>query len=221
MRIVLIQNDVNLRNGLKVILESEPDIQVVGEFNRVVESLASIQAMDADLLMMDLADPEGTGIGLLPTVRQLAPSTRTLVLTGHESEERIHGALGAGADGYLSKGASRAELMRAIRTVAHGANFLCGMLARQLLLGSRTGGTAFEPLQAASAAAQSITGREREVLTRIAAGSSTKQIAIALCLSPKTIEKHRSNIMKKLHLHNAAALTMFAFANGLADTLNG
>ena len=220
MRIVLIQKDVNLRNGLKVILEKEPDIRVVGEFNRVVESLGTIQALEANLMMLDLAEPEGSGIGLLPAVRHLAPSTRTLVLAGNESEECIQAALSAGADGYLFNGASTAELMRAVRTVALGANFLCGTLARQLLLGSRAGRTAFQPTTLAASAAQSMTDREREVLTRIASGNSSKEIASALGLSPKTIEKHRSNLMKKLNLHNAAALTMFAFANGLADTLS-
>jgi two-component system response regulator NreC len=215
IRIILMQDDVTLREGLKALLESEPEFNVVGEFGNDPKSWEGIQALHASLILMDLAQAERSSARLLPEIRRLAPSTRTLVLMAQENEERIRAAQNAGADGYLFKGARRAELMRAIRTVSQGEYFLCGTLARQLLL--RSSIPAFVPSPSSSAAAQSITKREREILTRIAYGHSTKEIANALHVSPKTVDKHRSNLMKKLHLHNAAALTMFAHAHGLAD----
>jgi two-component system response regulator NreC len=134
------------------------------------------------------------------------------VLTGNDGAEYIRAALGAGADGYVLKNASRAELMLAIRTVSIGQRFLCKAVASKVLLGFLSRDQRSPPPTPGSV----ITVREREVLARIAQGHSNKMIARELGLSPKTIEKHRSNLMRKLQLHNAAAITMYAMRNGLA-----
>ena len=215
IRIILMQDDVIMREGLKALLQAEPEFNVVGEFNDDPETLEDIQALHASLILMDLAQAERSSTRLLPEIRRLAPSTRTLILMAHDNEERIRAAQNACADGYLFKGARRAELMRAIRMVSQGEYFLCGTLARQLLL--RSGTPPFDPSPSSSAAVRSVTKREREILLWIAHGHSTKEIADTLHLSPKTVDRHRANLMKKLRLHNAAALTMFAHAHGLAD----
>jgi DNA-binding NarL/FixJ family response regulator len=210
-RIVLVEDHAILREGLKALIEIETDFEIAGDFGSVEESLVGIRQLQPDLVLTDLALPGSSGFELLAQINNVAPRARKLVLTAHNSEEYIRAALNAGADGYVLKDANRAELMLAIRAVAAGQQFLCKSIASKILSGYLSGG---EPRRHA-ANAQSITGREREVLTRIALGESNKIIARALELSVKTIEKHRSNLMRKLHLHNAAAITMFAVRNGL------
>jgi two-component system response regulator NreC len=210
-RIVLVEDHAILREGLKALIEIEPDFEIVGDFGDVEECLADIAQLQPDLILTDLALPHCSGFELLVQLKHVVPGAHKLVLTAHNSEEYIRAALNAGADGYVLKDANRAELMLAIRTVSAGQQFLCKSIANKILTGYLSGG---DPRRKSSSA-QSITGREREVLTRIALGESNKIIARALALSVKTIEKHRSNLMRKLHLHNAAEITMFAVRNGL------
>jgi DNA-binding NarL/FixJ family response regulator len=210
-RIVLVEDHAILREGVKALIEIEPDFEIAGDFGGVEESLAGIAQLQPDLVLTDLALPKCSGFELLSEIKNIAPRARKLVLTAHNSEEYIRAALNAGADGYVLKDANRAELMLAIRTVAAGQQFLCKAIASKILSGYLSGGES----RRHPPNSQSITGREREVLTRIALGESNKVIARALTLSVKTVEKHRSNLMRKLHLHNAAAITMFAVRNGL------
>ncbi len=155
---------------------------------------------------------------LLAEIQRLSPSTRKLVLTAHENEEYIRAALNAGANGYVLKDANSAELMLAIRTVSLGQQYLCKAIASKILSGYLSGHASGDQRSAVPAVTQSITEREREVLTRIALGNSNKLIARELGVSPKTVEKHRSNLMRKLQLHNAAAITMFAIRNGMTGS---
>jgi DNA-binding NarL/FixJ family response regulator len=218
LRIVLVEDHAILREGLRALIEMEADFDVVGEFGGVEECLESIGALQPDLLLTDLALPGRSGIDLLAEVQRLSPLTRKLVLTAHENEEYIRAALNAGANGYILKDANSAELMLAIRTVSLGQQFLCKAIASKILSGYLSGYTPGDQRPAVPAATQSITEREREVLTRIALGNSNKLIARELGVSPKTVEKHRSNLMRKLQLHNAAAITMFAIRNGMTGS---
>lgn len=211
-RIVLVEDHAILREGVKALIEIESDLEVVGDFGSVDESLAGIRQLQPALVLTDLALPGRSGFELLAEIGHLAPGARRLVLTAHNSEEYIRAALNAGADGFVLKDANRTELLLAIRTVAAGQQFLCKAIASKILSGYLSGGEA----RRNPTTPQSITGREREVLSRIARGESNKLIARALVLSVKTIEKHRSNLMRKLRLHNAAEITMFAVRNGLA-----
>jgi DNA-binding NarL/FixJ family response regulator len=212
-RIVLVEDHAMLREGLKALIEIEPDFEFAGDFGSVQECLAAIGQLQPDLVLTDLELPLSSGFELLEKLKQLVPGARKLVLTAHNSEEHIRAALNAGADGYVLKDAKRAELMQAIRTVSVGQQFLCEATASKILSGYLAAG---EPRRNQLSVQSIITGREREVLTRIALGDSNKVIARALALSVKTIEKHRSNLMRKLNLHNAAAITLFAVRNGLA-----
>jgi DNA-binding NarL/FixJ family response regulator len=214
IRIALVEDHAILRDGLKVLIELESDFAVVGEFNCVEESLSGIRDLRPDVVLTDLIFPGRSGLDLLAEIGRLSPLTRKLVLTLHDSEQYIRAALNAGADGYVLKDATSAELMLAIRTVSAGQQFLCKAIAGKILSDYLSG----EQRPLCPAAAQSITGREREVLTRIALGNSNKLIARDLGLSPKTVEKHRSNLMRKLQLHNAAAITMFAIRNGMTGS---
>jgi len=209
IRIVLVEDHAILREGLKALIELELDFDVVGEFCSVDESLDGIRNLQPDIVVTDLGLPGRSGIELLSEIKRLSPMTRKLVLTAHENEEYIRAALNAGAEGYVLKDANSAELMLGIRTVSLGQQFLCRAIASKILSGYLSG----DQRPASVTATQSITGREREVLTRIALGNSNKLIARELGVSPKTVEKHRSNLMRKLQLHNAAAITMFAIRN--------
>src|ERR1700686_995080 len=192
IRIVLVEDHAILREGLKALILMESDF--------------------------DLALPGRSGIELLADVKRLSPRTRKVVLTAHENEEYIRAALNAGADGYVLKDANSAELMLGIRTVSTGQQFLCKAIASKILSGYLSGHVSGDQRATSPSATQSITGREREVLTRIALGNSNKLIARELGVSPKTVEKHRSNLMRKLQLHNAAAITMFAIRNGMTGS---
>jgi DNA-binding NarL/FixJ family response regulator len=213
-RLVLVEDHAILRDGLKSLLELEADLVIIGAFDCVESSLEGIGELQPDVVVLDLALPSGSGIELLGEIPRLSPRSRKLVLTGSDCEETIRAALGAGADGYVLKEASGAELMLAIRTVSRGEQYLCKAVAGKVLSGFLSG----DKQPASPVATGSITVREREVLGRIAEGHSNKAIARELGLSPKTVEKHRSNVMRKLHLHNAAAITMYAVRNGLSGS---
>jgi DNA-binding NarL/FixJ family response regulator len=213
IRIVLVEDHMVLREGLKALVEIEADLHIVAEFGCVEDSLEGIRELQPDLVLTDLALPGRSGIELLAEIQRLSPLTRKLVLTAHGNEEYIRAALHAGANGYVLKDASGAELMLAIRTVAAGQQFLCKAIAK-----IPSSYLADDQRPSCATVAQSITGREREVLTRIALGRSNKLIARELGVSPKTVEKHRSNMMRKLQLHNVAAITMFAIRNGITGT---
>jgi DNA-binding NarL/FixJ family response regulator len=156
--------------------------------------------------------PHRSGIQVISQVRQVAPNARVLVLTVHNSEEYIRAALTAGADGYVLKDSSRVDLLQAIRSVVGGQRYLCGPVSAKIVSGY-LGDKNPRPI----ASVQLLTDREREILTLIALGKSNKRIAMQLVLSVKTIEKHRSNFMRKLELHNTAGVTMFAICNGLVS----
>ena len=211
--IVLVEDHAILREGLKALIEIESDFQVVGEFCSVEASLEGIRELQPDIVITDITLPGRSGIELLGEIRRLSPRTRKMVLTAHDNEECIRAAMSADADGYVLKNANSAELNRAIRSVSLGQRFLCDAVASKVLVGYLAGDQ-----RALPGLAQSITGREREVLTRIALGNSNKLIARDLGVSPKTVEKHRSNLMRKLQLHNAAAITMFAIRNGMTSS---
>jgi two-component system response regulator NreC len=218
LRIVLVEDHAILRDGVKVLIEMESDFEVVGDFCRVQEGIDGICQLRPDLVVTDLALPGRSGIELLTEIRRLVPETRKLVLTAHENEEYVRAALNAGADGYVLKEANSSELMLAIRTVSAGEQFLCKAIATKVLSGYLSGDQ-----RPSGTTVQSITGREREVLTRIALGNSNKLIARELGVSPKTVEKHRSNLMRKLQLHNAAAITTYAIRHGMTgcDLIGG
>jgi DNA-binding NarL/FixJ family response regulator len=211
IRLVLVEDHAILRDGVRALLELESDVVIVGDFDGVESSSDGIRRLQPDVVVLDLALPNGSGIELLREIGRLSPQSRKLVLTGSDGEAYIRAAMSAGADGYVLKDASSAELVLAIRTVSIGQRFLCKAIASKVLLGFLSG----DRQPTSPIPASSITVREREVLVRIAQGQSNKVIARHLGLSPKTIEKHRGNMMRKLQLHSAAAITMYAIRNGL------
>ena len=210
--IVLIEDHAILREGLRRLIEIEPDLRLVGEASTGEQGVQVVRNTSPRLVITDLVLPGGSGLRTIDQLRAACPNLRVLVLTGHCTDEHIRAALSAGADGYVLKDAGRAELMRAIRSVIAGQKYFSEPVSRRLLSGYLHG------KKPTADACRRITAREREVLTRVAVGESNKRIAAALRLSVKTVEKHRANMMRKCDLHNIAAVTLFALRNGLLRT---
>jgi len=209
--IVLVEDHAILREGLRALIELESDLKVVGEASTGAEGVRVVQSASPTLVITDLAMPGGSGLRTIDELRAVCPDLRVLVLTAYCTDEYIGAALSAGADGYVLKDASRADLLQAIRAVLSGQTYLCPSVTARVVSGylrPKSG----DP---ESINVEQITGREREVLTRVALGQSNKLIARALVVSIKTVEKHRANLMRKLTLHNTAAVTRFAIRHGM------
>ena len=210
LRVMLVEDHTILRQGLKALLETDSRVQVVGEAGTVAEALTAINTLNPSIVITDIGLPGLTGIDLISALHEHRCEIPILVLTALRSEECLHAALRAGARGFILKDSSHAELIEGLLAVSAGQKFLCAALSRGILRDLA------DDIKADDAAPMSlITRREREVLTRIAMGQSNRDAARDLCLSVKTVEKHRSNLMRKLNLHNSAAVTMFALRHGL------
>jgi DNA-binding NarL/FixJ family response regulator len=211
MRIMLVEDHLILRAGLKALLETDPGFHVVGEASTVPDALAGIEALKPSVVVTDIGLPDQSGIELIAALRERKSTTPILVLTVLESMDRLRDAMHAGADGFVLKDSPHAELVEGLQAVCAGKKYICETFSKGILSGLASG-VSRDPDRAP---VHLITAREREVLTRIALGQSNKHAARDLGLSVKTIEKHRSNLMRKLNLHNTAAVTMFALRHGL------
>jgi DNA-binding NarL/FixJ family response regulator len=210
-RIMLVEDHAVLREGLRALLELEQDLRIVCESANGIDAVPAVESLTPDLVIIDIALPGRSGIELIGCLRQLRAAPRILVLTAHNSEEYIRAALNAGAHGYVLKDASRAELLQAIRAVLRGDTYLCAAVTAKVV----TGYLRPMPEPLSLSALELLTEREREVLRRVALGWSNKLIARELQVSIKTVEKHRANLMRKLTLHNTAAVTRFAIRHGI------
>lgn len=213
-RIMIVEDHTLLRAGLRALLSQDPDIEIVGEADNGRDAVRMIGVLAPHLVLMDLSMPGMNGIEALMDIKRRNPETRVLILTIHKTEEYIHESLRAGADGYILKDATQDELRIAVRSVLNGKTYLSPDISEKVINGYLGSGKASGP----SSAWEILTHREREVLKLVAEGHPNKYIADYLCLSVKTVEKHRSNLMKKLDLHNASMLTSYAIEKGLLAT---
>jgi two-component system, NarL family, response regulator NreC len=209
VRIVLIDDHVILREGLRALLEIERDLAIVGEADTVEDGLSVAKAVRPDLIVTDIALAGGSALGMLPLLKEALPGVCLIVLTAHCTDEYVRAALKSGAMGYILKDASRRELLEGIRAVLDGRQYLSSAVTHQVISGY------LNKLDGSRHAEVPITMREKEVLKLIALAYSTKHIASRLKLSVKTIEKHRSNLMRKLALQNTAAVTLYAVRHKL------
>jgi DNA-binding NarL/FixJ family response regulator len=208
-RILIVEDHTLLRTGLVALLNQDPELAVVGEADNGRDAVRAVGTLRPDLVLMDLSMPGINGIEAITEIKRRYPETLVIALTVHKAEEYIRAALHAGANGYVLKDATHDELRAAIRTVVAGKVYLSPLIAGSVVttyLGGAKAGLL--PLDA-------LTLRERQVLKLVAEGHPNRWIAEYLCLSMKTVEKHRSNLMKKLDCHNTANLTRFAIVNGL------
>jgi two-component system response regulator NreC len=212
-RIVLIEGHAILRDGLRALLNLESDLAVVGSVGEAANAMSVVRDIQPDLVICDVSLPDRSGVGLIRELLLTFHRLRLLVLTAHGSEEYIRAALNAGAHGYVVKHSGQADLLRAIRVVMSGRQYLCSSVAEKVVSGFVGGHESRRTVPVE----ELMTGRERQILTSIALGQSNKQIARDLGLSVKTVEKHRANLMRKLTLHNAAAVTLFALRHGFIE----
>jgi two-component system response regulator NreC len=210
IRIVLVDDHVVLRSGLKALLEAEEDMLVVGEAATGEEGMEKVERLKPDVVVMDLSMPGIGGLEATRAIVALEKGTRVLVLTMHAEEEFLLAVLEAGGSGYVRKTGADMELTTAIRTVARDEVYLYPSAAKLLLQGFKTkaAGAGPDPLDPLS-------DRERDVLQRTAQGFSSSEIGEKLFISPKTVDTYRSRIMHKLGLTHRSELVRFALETGL------
>ena len=213
IRLLLVDDHQIVRAGLRMLFQAEPDMEIVGEAGSGDEALACVPTLQPDVVIMDVAMPGMNGIEATRRIREVSPHTAVLALTMHEDEQYFFAMVDAGAAGYIPKRAAPDDLVSAIRVVSQGNVFLYASLAR-FLIKDAAERASHEP-RGEPHPVESLTAREREVLTWIAEGRTNREIAEALIISPKTVDRHRENIMTKLNLHNRAELVKYAIAKGL------
>lgn len=216
-KVLIVDDHGIMRDGLRALLHDERDLEVIGTAANGREAMRLADQLQPDLIVMDVSMPLTDGPEAITHIKRRLPQIRILVLTFHTDNQHVHAALRSGADGYVLKDDSRLELLTAIRAVIAGKSFLSPAICNRVVSGYLGGGANGNALGQGSAV-DSLTSREREVIKLIAEGFRTRQIAQLMSLSPKTVEKHRSNLMRKLNLKSAAAVTSYAITNGLVRT---
>ena len=211
--IVIAEDHAILRDGLRALLSDHPDLKVVGEAEDGRDAIRCVESYMPDLVLMDLSMPRTSGLEAIREIKKRNPDTRVIALTVHGTEEYVLATFEAGADGYVLKDANQSELMMAIRNVLMGRRYISPGISDKVIEGYLAGRKG----KKAKSLWDTLTQREREVLKLIAEGYRNREVAEYLCISLKTVEKHRANLMKKLDLHNAAALTAFAMEKGLIN----
>ena len=209
---ILIADDHTIfRAGIRALFAQQPDLEVIGEVDNGKDAVQSAGKLKPDLIVSDISMPKSNGTEAIRDIKRRYPEIKVLVLTVHKTEEYVYAALNAGADGYILKDDSQDELMNAVRSILRGKAYLspgiCGSVVRGYL-----GGSNEDDL---TPSWDVLTQRERQVLKLVAEGYRNKDIAEYLSISIKTVEKHRSNLMKKLDLHRTSSITAYAIEHGL------
>jgi two-component system response regulator NreC len=213
IRLMLADDHVVVRSGLRMLLQARPEIDIVGEAQSGREAVEKVKVLRPDVILMDIQMPDMNGIEATQRIKQVAPDTAVLALTMHEDDHYFFEMLHAGASGYVPKRAAPDEVINAIHTVHAGEVFLYPSLATRLVQ---------DYLQRAEAGDQplvqdDLTPRELEVLTLIAEGLTNLEIADRLVISVKTVDRHRENIMRKLNMHSRIDLVKYALRMGLIE----
>lgn len=213
LRIALCDDHQIIREGLRSLLDRQPDMTVTGEGTNGLEAVRLVREQKLDVIVIDVAMPDMNGISATRRIREENKDIRILALSMHSDMRFVTGMIDAGACGYLLKDCAFAELATAIRAVAGGGIYISPRIASQVLqeMTQRNSQIAAKPKP-------SLSQREEEILQLIAEGKSTKEIADVLHLSAKTVETHRRHLMEKVGIHNVAALTKYAIREGLTTT---
>ncbi len=211
-KVLLVDDHVIVRQGLKALLSDEPDMEVVGEANNGREALEKLAALEPEVVLMDISMPSLNGIEATRQIKQRFPDVKVVILSMHANEEYVFQVLQAGAAGYVLKLSDSMEVLTAIRAALSGGSFLSPPISRTVIN---------DYVRRAEARGQGsdldlLTSREREVLQLLAEGRSNRDIAEELSISIKTVESHRSNIMNKLEVSSKAELIKYALRKGWA-----
>lgn len=212
--ILIAEDHALFRAGLRALLATEPDIEIVGEAENGKDIVRLACTLNPTLILMDLSMPGSNGLEAIGEIKKRMPAIKILVVTMHKTDEYIQVALRNGAAGYILKEASHDELKMAIRTVLGGKLYLSPDVSERLLTGFLSGAPKADE---AVVSGDLLTLREKQVLKLVAEGYGNKHIADYLCISIKTVEKHRSSLMGKLNLRNASTLTAYAISKGIVS----
>ena len=211
IRVLLVDDHAVVRTGLKMLLNGQEDLEIVGEAGSAAEALAETERVQPTVILMDIGLPDKTGIEATREIKAKFANVNIVALTIHEDEEYFFQMLNAGASGYVPKRAAPEELITAIRAAANGEVYLYPSMAKLLVRDYLN----IDRLPEEKIDLGGLTDREHEVFTMLAEGASNQEIADALVISPKTVERHRENIMRKLNLHSRSELVRYAIRKGI------
>lgn len=211
IKVLVIDNHLLYREGLRSVLGNQSDIEIVGEATHLDEAISKIKELRPDVVLLDLSQPAAGGIDYIKQIKKHNPEMNILILTLQEGESFFFDILNAGSSGYYIKGGSYSELISAIHTVYEGHVFLYHSIANKLLKHYLE----LQKTVADSDRYRDLTGREKEILILLAEDHSNREIAQMLNLSPATVQTHRAKIMSKLKLHSRSELTKYAISRGL------
>jgi DNA-binding NarL/FixJ family response regulator len=215
--VLLVDDHTVLRSGLRLILDTQTDITVVGEAGNGFEAISLAEALHPGVILLDLTMPGISGLEALVALRKASPDSRVLVLTMHDDESYLHRALKLGAAGYILKKAADVELLSAVRAVARGEVYVHSAMLRDLLDGVVSASSSAEKSEGECEAWEYLSRREQQVLRLVALGHTNAEIGAQLALSVKTIETYRARGMKKLGLRSRATLVRYALQLGLLE----
>ena len=212
-RIVIADDHAIIRDGLSAILGNESDIEIVGTADDGKAAVEAVGTLKPDLIIIDLSMPRTDGAKAIKDIKRRYPAVRIVVLTYHKEDAYIHAALQAGADGYVLKDDGRQELLASVRNVYASKSYLSPSICSHVI----SGYVRSEPREVLRdiASWNQLSAREQQVLKLVAEGYKTREIADYLSLSSKTVEKHRTSMMRKLDLQGVSAVTAYAIENGL------
>jgi DNA-binding NarL/FixJ family response regulator len=211
-RILLADDHAMVRHGLRLVLDAQPDLEVVAEAHDGVEALERALREDVDLAVIDIAMPRMTGLQAAREIHRRRPELRMLILSMHQNEEYLYEALNAGASGYVLKTAADRDLVDACRAAIRGEPFLYQGTITPTIRDHLQRARLDQPLRE-----EPLTPREQQVVKLIAESASNREIAEALVISEKTVERHRANILEKLGMHDRVELTRYAIRRGLVE----
>ncbi|MFZ5822759.1 MAG: response regulator [Bacillota bacterium] len=214
IRVLICDDHMMVRQGVRMVLQSEPDIELVGEAGRGEEAVRLAASLQPDVVIMDISLPDMSGIEATKRIKELVSGAHVIGLTMHEEEPYVLELLKAGADGYIVKRSAAADLVSAIRAVMQGQAILDPAITRAVVSGyvTRPSPPSGEPAEPSP-----LTPRELEILILVAEGNTNAEIARKLYISEKTVQTHRSNILDKLNIHDRTELVRYAIRQGLIE----
>ena len=216
--VILAEDHTVVRQGLRALLAAEGDIEIVGEAENGRQAIQLVKKFLPDVAVIDIAMPVLNGLEATRQITRTVPSTKVLILSSYSDDEYVHQLTQAGAAGYLVKQTAANELLKAIREAHRGNAYFSPSVAKRLRDHCREAFVSGQPVRRRS---DYLTTREAEVLQLIAEGRANKQIAAELCISIKTVEKHRQQVMNKLGIHDVAGLTRHAISKGIIEGAPG
>jgi len=213
VRVLIVDDHAVVRSGLRLLLDANDDIEVVGEAGNAKDAIFRARALKPDVILLDVVMPGQSGIDVLPNLLKEAPDAKVLVLSMQDDPSYVREAFGAGASGYVLKEAADEEVVAAVREIASGGRYVHPALGARMV--------AAEAEARAAAEADPLSDREREVLRLLALGHTNQEIAKKLYISVRTAETHRAHIMQKLRLATRAELVRYALSQGLLEGDDG